>query len=73
MMSIVSDLEKQVTEALQNDPRTRDAVIEVINQYGALTLRGSVDSMKTLQAVEEITRLQVSIPVINELRVQNTK
>jgi osmotically-inducible protein OsmY len=69
-MSLVSDLEKQVTAALLSDPRTRDAVIEVIHQYGALTLRGSVDSMETLEAVEEIARLQAPIPVINEMRVQ---
>jgi osmotically-inducible protein OsmY len=70
MAALISDLEKRVNEALLNDPRTKDAIVEVIHQYGILTLRGSVDSNATREAVEEVARQHGEVPVMNELRVQ---
>jgi osmotically-inducible protein OsmY len=70
MNALVSDLEKSVTEALQSDPRTSDAVVEVTFNSGILKLSGSVDSKLTKEAIEEIARAQGQYPVISELRVQ---
>jgi osmotically-inducible protein OsmY len=69
MAALISELEKKVSDALANDARTRDAIVEIIHQYGILTLRGSVDSMEMREAVEEIARVYGEVPVMNELRV----
>lgn len=48
-------LSVQVAAALSADPRTRGAVIKVINSRGTITLAGQVESWRTRQAAVEIT------------------
>jgi uncharacterized protein YrrD len=61
----------QVGEALAADPRTGDAVIEVINVNGVITLAGTVQDTSVKQAAEEIARSQPGvISVINALRLK---
>ncbi|MCL4560847.1 MAG: BON domain-containing protein [Chloroflexi bacterium] len=64
------ELVERVTEALLRDPRTRNSVIEVANDRGIVTLKGSVEKEAISQAAEEITREQEGvITVINEIKV----
>jgi osmotically-inducible protein OsmY len=64
------ELIERVTEALLRDPRTRNEVIEVANDRGVVTLKGSVDKESSRQAAEEIAReLEGVITVINEIKV----
>jgi uncharacterized protein YrrD len=61
----------RVITALFNDPRTKLAVIEVIDEQGMITLRGRVDSPEIREAAEEIASEQPGVVgVINALRVQ---
>ena len=61
----------RVTTALFNDPRTKLAVIEVIDEQGMITLREQVDSPEVREAAEEIASEQPGVVgVINALRVQ---
>ncbi len=70
MNTPVSTVTKQVTEALMNDPRTKDSVIEVGNNHGIVILTGTVKSTAISQAAEEISRSQPGvISVVNELTV----
>jgi osmotically-inducible protein OsmY len=70
METVFPEVEKKVSDALANDPRTRNAVVEVVYYLGKLTLRGTVDSLETREAVESIARLYGNVPVLNELRVE---
>ncbi len=64
------ELVERVTEALLRDPRTRNSVIEVANDRGIVTLKGSVEKEAISQAAEEITREQEGvITVINEIKI----
>jgi osmotically-inducible protein OsmY len=66
-----SQVRKQVLAALNKDSRTSDAIIEVIDNNGVVTLRGTVSSQETHEVAEEITRKQERvISVINELEVE---
>lgn len=61
-----------IAEALMNDKRTEDAVIEVIHERGMITLQGQVDSPETKEAAEEIaTEYPGVVSVTNELVVDN--
>ena len=61
---------QRVANALLEDDRTEDAIIEVTNERGIITLTGTVDSEETRQAAEEIARDDQSvISVVNELKV----
>ena len=65
-----SSLSERVLQALQNDPRTREEIIDVTNEQGLITLMGTVSSQELRQVVDEITRQQVGvITVINDLKV----
>jgi osmotically-inducible protein OsmY len=64
------NISERVTEALLTDSRTADAVIEVTNDRGMVTLAGRVDTGEARQAAEEIARSQKGVfAVINELKV----
>lgn len=66
-----ADLASQVAMALFDDPRTNEAVIEVIDERGVITLDGEVDSDETREAAEEIAREQAGVTsVVNLLRVE---
>ena len=70
MVSPMTSATDRVTEALLNDPRTRDAGIEVACTQGVATLTGRVKSEAVREAAEEIARRQEGvITVINELKV----
>jgi len=60
----------QVTAALAADPRTKDAVIEVIHDRGVVALQGQVDRVATRNAAAEIAGQQRGVTtVVNELMI----
>ena len=66
-----SELAQQVSAALQDDPRTQDAAIDVVDESGIITLTGTLTSDDVSQAAEEITRQQEGVlEVVNELQVE---
>ena len=71
--SILTDdsaLAAVIVDALMDDPRTADAVIEVINERGTVTLQGVVEDPETRITAEEIARDYPGvITVTNELAV----
>jgi osmotically-inducible protein OsmY len=70
----MSDVAERVTEALANDPQTAQYAIEVIDDNGLITLRGTVESEKDLTRAEEIASAQNGvIDVVNELEVGETE
>jgi osmotically-inducible protein OsmY len=67
-----SELTQRVSAALQEDPRTRDAAIDVADENSIITLTGSVASDDVRQVAEEIVQQQKGvIEVINELQVES--
>ena len=66
-----ADPGQRVWNALLEDPRTEEAIIDVANERGIITLTGSVDSEETRQAAEQIARDdQGVISVVNALKVE---
>ncbi len=66
----VSSIIKQVSEALEHDPRTKKSIIDVGYNQGMVVLTGIVKSHGIVQAAEEIARSQPGvISVINEMKV----
>ncbi len=60
-----------VANSLSEDPQTKDAVIEVINEHGIVTLVGMVADGKTHAAAEKIAaEHQGVISVVNALKVR---
>jgi len=56
--------------AIQNDPRTKHAVIEATSLGGVISLTGTVRSEAERQAAEEIAREQEGVlSVLNEIKV----
>jgi osmotically-inducible protein OsmY len=54
-------------------PRTRNAIIEVDNNNGIVTLSGVVDSPGTSAVAEEVVSQQNGvIKVVNQLRIRDT-
>jgi osmotically-inducible protein OsmY len=47
-------IRQQIERRLQTDPRTREAVIEVVAEAGRVTLRGVVESPVARAAAEQI-------------------
>jgi osmotically-inducible protein OsmY len=69
----VSAVAERVKQALANDPQTADYAIEVIDENGLVTLRGTVESQEDLTRAEEITSAQSGvIDVVNELQVEES-
>ena len=66
-----TDVAARVHEALMEDPRTRNAVVDVAFERGIATLTGTVASEEVRQAAEEVAR-QTSgvVTVVNELRLK---
>lgn len=59
-----------VANTISEDPQTKNAVIEVINEHGVITLVGTVANGKTREAAEEIAAAHEGvISVINALKV----
>lgn len=64
------DVALQSTAALAADPRTEQAVIEVIYDRGVVTLQGQVESMAVRNAAAEIAGQQPRVTtVVNELMI----
>lgn len=59
------DLARQVHHALLADPRTADAVIEVIKDHDTVILQGKVDSVETQRVAEEIARQQPGVTTVD--------
>jgi osmotically-inducible protein OsmY len=60
----------QVVDALMNDPRTKDANLEVACERGIATLSGTVSSEAVRQMAEMIARNQPGVvTVVNEIKV----
>jgi len=57
----VSDLAKKVSAALNEDERTAKYGIEVIDQHGMVTLKGTVPSREVVEAAVEIAREQEGV------------
>jgi len=56
---------------LLNDERIREAIIEVINYQGVVSLLGTVESHETAELAEEIASQQEGvIVVVNNLKVE---
>ena len=65
-----SSVNERVIQALQDDPRTREGIMDVVNEQGLITLTGTVSSQEMRQAADEIARRQEGvITVINDLKV----
>ncbi|HLF89460.1 MAG TPA: BON domain-containing protein [Anaerolineales bacterium] len=65
-----SSVSERVIQALQDDPRTREGIMDVVNEQGLITLTGTVSSQEMRQAADEIARRQEGvITVINDLKV----
>ncbi len=70
MVSPITNVTERVLAALNNDPRTRDAMVEVAFHQGVITLVGLVKNAEVRDAAEEISRQQAGVvTVINELKV----
>jgi len=70
-MRLNNDLQGKVESALLNDQRTRDAIIEVDNNNGIVTLSGVVKSAEIVSAAEEVAgQPDGVIKVVNLLRVR---
>jgi osmotically-inducible protein OsmY len=62
---------ERIQDALAEDSRTRDQVIEVTSQAGVVTLAGEVKSDKIRRAAEEIARSQPGVvTLVNEIKVR---
>jgi osmotically-inducible protein OsmY len=69
----VSDLAKKVSAALNGDERTAKYGIEVIDQHGLVTLKGTVPSEEVVRAAVEIAGEQEGVvDVVDALEVDET-
>ena len=71
-MTLYDRTKKKVIDALLNDERTQDAIIEVINDRGVVTLVGTVESHELAELAEELASQQEEvITVVNSLNVKH--
>jgi osmotically-inducible protein OsmY len=67
----MTNLQERVQAALANDPRTREAAIEILNQNGVITLGGIVPQRETSEAAEAIAKgMDGVVSVVNEIQVR---
>jgi osmotically-inducible protein OsmY len=70
MIAPISRPGELIGQALRNDPRTQEAVIDVAMEQGIVTLSGRVKSEAVREAAEEIARNQTGVvTIINDLQV----
>ncbi len=70
MTGRASNLAERISAALTADERTQDAVIEVVETHGIVTLKSEVGSVQVREAAEQIARDQEGVlDVVNELTV----
>jgi osmotically-inducible protein OsmY len=61
-------LAQEVETALKNDSRTEDAIIDVVNDGGVVTLKGQVESEEVRTAAATIAEAQKGVvEVVNDL------
>lgn len=64
------ELNDRLLKALAVSPQTKDAVIEIINENGFITLTGEVDTPETRQAIRQVVANEPGvISVINNLKI----
>lgn len=64
------NLNNRLLKALAASPQTKDAVIELINENGLITLSGEVDTPETRQAIRQIVANEPGvISVFNNLKI----
>jgi len=64
------ELAKRVEDALAQDPRTENLILDVVDQNGMVTLTGTVPSHDAREAAEDVARQQEGvIEVVNDLEV----
>lgn len=67
----MNNLQERVQKALTEDPRTREAAIEILNENGVITLSGMVPHSKTSEAAESIIRaIDGVVSVVNATQVR---
>ena len=61
---------ERVYDALSDNPRTRDAGIEVLAENGIVTLRGTVSKPEVSEAAESVAEdVDGVVSVVNEVQV----
>jgi len=66
-------LETRICTALAADPRTKQAVIEVIADRGVVTLQGQVENAEARAAAAEIARQQPGVTVVHNELVHDSR
>ena len=70
MLSQSISVTERLFEALKNDPRTKNVIVDIAVNQGIVTLTGTVKSEAAWKAVEEVAKNQPGvITVINEIKV----
>lgn len=70
MKPILSELHSKVQTAILDDPRTREHAIEIIEQNGVITLKGTVPTYEVSEAAESLAKDVFGVRgVINELQI----
>ena len=65
MREQADDLAYRVRQALLSDPRTKGSTIEVINEAGVVTLKGTAPSLREREAAEEIASQQPGVQQVS--------
>jgi len=70
MKPILSELQHKVQKALMEDARTREYGVDVFEQNGVITLKGTVPSREVSETAESLAKDVFGVRgVINELEV----
>jgi osmotically-inducible protein OsmY len=70
MRPILSELQHKVQTAITSDPRTREYGIDVLEQNGVITLKGTVPTREVSDTAESLAAEVFGVRgVINELEV----
>ena len=71
MENLTNSVQHEVQTALMQDRQTRDYAIEVVDNNGVITLKGTVPSSKASERAEAVAREIPGVQsVINELYVR---
>jgi osmotically-inducible protein OsmY len=69
----MNDLRERVQNALTDDPRTREAAIEILDENGVITLGGIVPHPETSEDAESIAKgVDGVVSVVNAIQVKKT-
>lgn len=64
------DLNDRLLKALAASPQTKEAIVEVVNENGFVTLIGEVDTPETRQAIRQIVANEPGvISVVNNIKI----